>query len=491
MGGMTAAALLTKLGLKVLVLEAAHVPGGSSSSFYRKGYVFESGATTLIGFDEHQPLRFLEEELDISLPKKEIQPPMQVHLDGETITRYQDKGEWINEAQQKFGNAGGQLKFWKVALKTANLVWKASGRNPFFPPLNWKDWLHLFTHNNPIDAFYLPLAFLSVERVMEMFGVHSPKFRRFVDEQLMITAQSGASETPFLFGAAALTYTNYTNYYVPGGLLEMVRPLQHYIEKNGGQLRTRSKVLHIYRDEDVSGYLIEVDTRKNDTYTVTASQVVSNIPIWNLAEISSWEMKNYFEAYAHKYRDAWGAVTWGLAVDDVWDENLPHHHQLHVAQPPDWMASRSIFVSMSESGDTERSPQGKRVLNVSTHTKPDFWYNLPSRDAYESKKQAAEHFVLKFLNAHFPGFATTNVDTIFTGTPLTWENWVYRKSGRVGGIPQSMHRSLMDWTPAEPPFDGFYLCGDTVFPGQGIPGVTLSGINVYYRAKRNLKKSLF
>jgi len=33
------------------------------------------------------------------------------------------------------------------------------------------------------------------------------------------------------------------------------------------------------------------------------------------------------------------------------------------------------------------------------------------------------------------------------------------------------------------------MCGNTVFPGQGIPGITLSGINVYLRVLEYLKKS--
>jgi|AntRauTorckE6833_2_1112554.scaffolds.fasta_scaffold95481_2 phytoene dehydrogenase-like protein len=43
--------------------------------------------------------------------------------------------------------------------------------------------------------------------------------------------------------------------------------------------------------------------------------------------------------------------------------------------------------------------------------------------------------------------------------------------------------------PNQTPFAGIYLCGDTVFPGQGIPGVTLSGINVYLRVLKYLNKA--
>lgn len=68
MGGLTAAALFAKDRRNITLLEASHVTGGCSSSYYRKGYVFESGATTLIGFDAHQPLAKLEALTGIRIP---------------------------------------------------------------------------------------------------------------------------------------------------------------------------------------------------------------------------------------------------------------------------------------------------------------------------------------------------------------------------------------------------------------------------------------
>jgi len=51
MGSLTTACLLAKDGLSVLVLERNLLPGGCVSSYYRKGYVFEAGATTLVGLE--------------------------------------------------------------------------------------------------------------------------------------------------------------------------------------------------------------------------------------------------------------------------------------------------------------------------------------------------------------------------------------------------------------------------------------------------------
>ena len=48
-GGLTAAALLARRGYKVLVLDQAIVPGGCASTFKRKGFTFDVGATQVAG----------------------------------------------------------------------------------------------------------------------------------------------------------------------------------------------------------------------------------------------------------------------------------------------------------------------------------------------------------------------------------------------------------------------------------------------------------
>ncbi|PWN06676.1 phytoene desaturase family protein [Rhodohalobacter mucosus] len=478
MGGMTAASLLSRDGYRVLVLEASHVPGGCSSSYYRKGFVFESGATTLIGFDDHQPLKKLEDELGITIKKEAIDPSMQVHLNGRVITRWRDREMWVKEAINHFGEAAEQRSFWKKAFYVSDVVWKVSGKNHFFPPLKKRDWFSLFK-NDPRDALVLPYAASSVRETAVQSGISNHQFYRFLDEQLLISAQSRSDDTPFLFGAPALTYTNYTNYYVPGGLLNMVQQLQEYIEQRGGALNVKEKVTGISRNREDT---YTIHTSKNKQYRT--GLVISNIPVWNMEEVTSGSIRDYFKQEAGKYTRAWGAFTMGVVAEDVFEENMSLHHQLHLSQEDaiEGIDSGSLFVSISRKGDTDRSEEGKRVLNISAHAGTDFWFGLNGN--YDRLKQKTEESILGLMREKLPGFTNAKIHMAFSATPVSWSNWVYRKKGRVGGIPQSMSRSLLDWTPNETPFGGLYLCGDTVYPGQGIPGVTLSGFNVYYRVKR-------
>jgi phytoene dehydrogenase-like protein len=556
MGGLTTASLLARDGFRVLVLEASHLPGGCSSSYSRKGFVFESGATTLIGFDENQPLVRLEKMLGITLPKEPIDPPMTVRLNGEVITRFSDREKWIAEAVRAFGNEPGQRRFWGQAFRVSDTVWRISDQNVYFPPQGLREWVELVFRNRLSDLPVLRYAFRSVYSVMRSCGVDTPAFRSFIDEQLMITAQSKSGDTPFLFGAPGLTYTSSTNYYVPGGLLKMVQALEEYIRSRGGEVRCRSKVVRIqdreeYLQEKYAGAYVHVtesgiavsqdadvqaesddqvgahihgagdfeakgsdkvpaddlaagvagpdapsgsDMPADATYVVSTTssrfftrKVVTNLPVWNLPALTSGERKAWFEEQAARFRHAWGAFVMGIAVKDTFPDDLTLHHQIHLDRPMPHTGAGSLFVSISARGDTERAPEGYRVLNLSCHTETDTWFGKP--EEYDRAKAEAGEAVLDILESGLPGFSKENVQVQYEGTPVTWQNWVNRHRGRVGGIPQSMKRSLLDWPPAQPPFEGWYLTGDTVYPGQGIPGVTLGGINAYWRVVREQSRT--
>ena len=515
MGGMATAALLARDGLRVLILEAAVSPGGCSSSYKRKGYIFESGATTLIGFDHHQPLNELEHSLGLTIEKTRIEPSMTVHMDGHSIVRWENLEQWIREVTSVFGEAAEQRTFWTRAKAVSDVVWKVSGRNRNFPPQSVKDTIKLLK-NDPRDAKILPYAASSVKEVASRIGISHPGFYRFLDEQLLIASQATSTETSFLFGAPALTYTNYTNYTVRGGLIEMIRQLIDYVETRNGVFKNRSRVQSIspislqgaLTSSNIGGSsssggsigsigsshgnsINEYRVQTTDGSVYQAPIVVSSIPIWNLPDLAQGAMKRYFENESARYDLGWGAFTMGIVTTDTYEKSMTLHHQIH----NDWRAQRdgrnqgegkddfSVFVSFSHPDDTIRAKPGTRVLNVSTHVHTNDWFI--DRETYDKKKAATEQQIVQLLERNLPGFADAERISQFSATPRTWQKWVYRKHGRVGGLPQSMNRSILDWTPNKTPFKGVYLCGDTVYPGQGIPGVALSGILARHRIQED------
>jgi len=143
MAGLAAGSLLATNGFKVKVFEQNYLPGGCSSSYWRKGFTFETGATTLVGFQKGQPLAYLAERTGIKVEKLLLELPMQVHLsETSTINRYQDIDQWIAEAEKHFGKKG-QAAFWKFCFRVSQFVWKTSTEQRFFPPEKPSDFLEL------------------------------------------------------------------------------------------------------------------------------------------------------------------------------------------------------------------------------------------------------------------------------------------------------------------------------------------------------------
>ena len=95
LSGLTAAALLSKRGFDVTVIDAQFKPGGSCGIFKRKDVIFEQGAAMIYGFGKigFNPHRFvfnaLEEPIDI-LKHDDLYC---INFNGKRIIFYEDIGK--------------------------------------------------------------------------------------------------------------------------------------------------------------------------------------------------------------------------------------------------------------------------------------------------------------------------------------------------------------------------------------------------------------
>jgi len=99
-------------------------------------------------------------------------------------------------------------------------------------------------------------------------------------------------------------------------------------------------------------------------------------------------------------------------------------------------------------------------------------------------KQATEAAIIERLS-ELDFIKAENIVYTHSSTPAAWEKWTQRQFGFVGGYPQLMR--IKPWQMLDARLDGHraYICGDTTYPGQGIPGVALSGIIAYEKLKRD------
>lgn len=491
-GGLSAASLLAKEGFRVLTLEASYVAGGCASSYLVKRdgqkFVFESGATTIVGLDKHQPLYNLARELNLDFPVVELNPSMTIHVKGKQVTRFKDKDQWIAECYKKFFDGTSVSfknvrQFWRLVFHLSDFVWKVSERNRAFPPKSLRDLLELWEQNRLADFPKLLFLFRSTLDVMKHYGLDASKdFIQFCNEQLMITAQATVKDVAFLYAAPCLSYTNSSNYYAYGGMIKLAETILNKYTELGGEIVYREPVKLIERTGD-GGFKVTTETGK----TFEAKYVVSNATIWNMVYLTKGRISQYFQHLSRKFKFGWGAFTMSLAVKNTLPDDLTLHHQFILDEKIPLCESDSFFVSLSMPDDFERQPKGTRLLAISTHTHVERW--IQPNPNYDAEKQQVADFILSALEKKLEGFKKEHIIFKNVSTPKSWQDWTYRRFGRVGGIPNTMERKVWELVGSETPFKGLYLVGDTVYPGQGIAGVCLSGQNAVHRIMQHVERS--
>lgn len=462
MGGLSAAALLTSEGFKVTVLEANLLPGGCTSTYYRKGYLFEAGATTLVGLDDGMPLWYVLQKCGIELNAMRLLKPMQVYLkNGVLLTRYENINDWIAEAERIFGKKN-QRVFWEKCFEISRFVWNTSLNQLHFPPATINDLLQTVKNASLKQVRFLPYSFTSVYNFLEQHELHTNElFVEFINEQLLITAQNNVKEVNMLFGATALCYTNIGNYYIQGGLIEMVKPLIQYIESKGGEFVNRTKVEGIEKHGDK--YVVATN---KETYK--AEYLISNLPINNLLDIWNDKMiHRKFQSKIFTSEKLVSAFQMGIAFKRTqYFDTL--HHQIHLDTQLPQINSKSVFVSLNHAEDSLRCPPDCMVASISTHVLN------PEKNKIHNKVEIEDAILNVLISKGF--FSKADILYYHSATPETWQKWVFRKWGFVGGYPQYM--KVKPWQMLEHRLDNHkaYIVGDSVYPGQGIPGVVLSGI---------------
>lgn len=474
MASLSAACMLAhRLKLRVLILEQNFLPGGCTSAYPRKGYVFESGATTLVGLDEGMALKYLLQETGIEIKAWPLELGMQVHQGQHQINRYSTLNQWIEEVQKYFPHPK-QADFWTLAQNISQKVWQTSLQQLSFPPTSFADLWRCVQEVSMSQISLLPYLFRTTADLLRKFELYEvPGFKNFVNEQLLITAQNHAEEVNALFGCTALCYTLQKNFYVEGGLINLVKPFVRFLEEANGQIVYRQKVLSIHKSSE--NYTLTTD--KGQTYS--ARIVLSGIPLNNTLPLLKFENSytKRLSSYLLESSELVGAFQMGVGFENFRDYDSIHH-QIHLSQPLPLIGSKSIFLSLSHPQDFSRTrAENHRVASVSTHI------HDPAK-FMDLDKSPIEAAILDELDRR-QLITAAHIRYVHSSGPSSWEHWTQRAHGSVGGYPQLKRIKPWQMKDARLDGEGLYICGDSTYPGQGIPGVTLSGLIAFQKIKQD------
>lgn len=263
--------------------------------------------------------------------------------------------------------------------------------------------------------------------------------------------------------------------YPVGGARAIVDALVRGLERHGGELKLRSRVAEILTTE---GRVEGVRLAGGDIIRARRA-VVSGASIWDTLQLLTpgalppqWCEERAATPPAKSFMHLHvGFDAAGLDLKAL---------QAHYVCIRDW--SRGVYaeenaclMSIPSVEDDSLAPPGCGVLHAYTPaTEPwERWANVKrNSEEYKVLKAERAEFLWREVERVIPDIRERAKVTLI-GTPLTHARFLNKHQGTYG---PALVAGEATFPGPGTPLDGLTLCGDSCFPGIGVPAVAASGL---------------
>ena len=471
--GLTGAALLAKEGYQVTLIEAHTQLGGCAGTFQRGPFTFDVGATQVAGLEKGGIHHRLFHYLDIPIPNAKILDPGCSVLLGDgtgPINLWHDPLRWKKEREKEF--PGSEI-FWSLCSQIHKSNWAFVDRDPILPVGNLWDLSQLMRAIRPSNLLTGFLTKLSIVDLLKITGCQRDRrLRRFLDLQLKLYSQESACRTAALYGATVLQMAQSPRglWHLHGSMQILSDLLKNSFLRDGGTLLIGHRVAKIVNKPESTTFDINVIDSKKNLIHLNASDILFSLPPQSLLDIipiNGGLPKTYRDSINKLPTPSGALVFYGAVSRSDLPVDCPGHIQLFDEH------FGSLFISISMADD-QRAPVGMATLIASIFVDIDQWSNLDSQ-SYISKKNIVSKQIITIINnqLHLPETSWIHQEL---STPRSFERWTGRPGGIVGGLGQHPSRFGPFGLPSRTPLKGLWLCGDSIYPGEGTAGVSQSAM---------------
>ena len=206
--------------------------------------------------------------------------------------------------------------------------------------------------------------------------------------------------------------------------------------------------------------------------------VVSNASVWDTLKLlpeSAVPKRFRVKRQATPECDSFMHLHLGIEAN-----GLPPNLACHYIVVNDWekgvtAPQNVVLVSIPSLLDPSLAPSGKHVIHVYTpgNEPYELWQGMDRRsEEYARQKQARAEVMWQALERIIPD-VRLRCDVTLVGTPLTHERYLRRYRGSYG---PAIRAGEGFFPGSGTPLPGLLCCGDSTFPGIGLPAVAASGM---------------
>ncbi len=459
--GMSTAARLQANGRSTVVLEHHDHVGGCAGYYRQDGFAFDVGATTLVDFEPGGVGGQFLEEVGFDPPPIDIQDAYQLQLPDRTVTLYHDQEKWRRERRETFGDDAAHRRFYRFLDRLSETLWELTRGDVKLPIQRPRDLLRNAKAVGLGNVGLVRYLRWTMADALRHFDVYDDvPLRTAIAMLVEDTVHATLEEAPLPNAILGTTIRRAGLGRAEGGMYGFWTALEAQYAGLGGTVETDHTVTEVTGRR--GGFRIETDRGG-----FRAAQVVSAVPINITRALAPTIVGERLDEHVAMLRDHEGGavvVFLGVPEAEVADRDITHHQILRSYDEP-LGGGNNMFVSVSAPGDTTSAPEGYRAVILSTHCEIDPWQGLDD-DTYERRKQPVGERLLAGARTVYPDLAT-NPAVYEVGTPVSYEAFTNRPRGAIGGYRQTLANTNQRAVPQDIGVDGFYLAGDTTWPGLG------------------------
>jgi carotene isomerase len=478
-GGLCCAAMLAKYGFEVVVCESHSIPGGAAHAFERGGFTFDSGPSLYSGLSyspSPNPLRHVLDAIGEELP----------------CLTYDAWGCWLPEGN--FNAAVGSEPFcevleslrgkeavaeWRSLQKVMEPLGKAAIAVPpaaIRSDLGAALTLGRFTPALLQQATRLPQLTGPFSRIMDG-AVTDPFVRNWLD--LLCFMLSGLPASGTITAEMAFMFADWYRPdvvldYPIGGSGAMVNALLRGLQRRGGKLRRNAHVEQILVKNSRA-----VGVRLRGGEEILARRaVVSNAVIWDTLKLlpdevvpSSYRRRSKETPECHSFMH----LHLGIDAKGLTPDLACHHLVVNDWQKGITAPQNVVAISIPSLLDPSLAPPGKHTIHVYTPATEPYalWQGMDRQsEVYAQQKERRAEVMWQALERMIPDIRD-RCDLTLVGTPLTHERYLRRHQGTYG---PAIAAGKAIFPGPKTPIQGLLCCGDSTFPGIGLPAVAASGM---------------
>jgi phytoene dehydrogenase-like protein len=460
------AGIYSKLnGFDAEIIEMHSITGGQCTAWERKGYRFDYCLHWLVG-TRKGPFNEIWKETNVLNDQVEI-IDHEIHTkiyaeDGREFIIYTNLDRWEDYLCKLAPEDNNSIR------KMCREMRKSSFLQPYSDPPRLRKVSQSITSifsMMPIMLLFVKYGRKSCDQYFKSLNFKNPDLSYFLNN---LYGSRDFSALAFIMMFAWFNQKNAG--YLIGGSLPMAKRMTQKFLKLGGKLTTSKRVSKIIVEKDTArGVILSDGTEIKADYVISAADGHSTI--FDMLE-GKFVNKKILKAY-----DKWELFTPIVQVSFGISKVITSDNPSESWMVRDQMIGRTRttqgYSIMNYYFDNTMAPKGKTVIVMRFESPWDLWKNL-SEEEYKLEKENIAKDAGKLLEKRFPGISS-NIEVTDVATPITDVNYTGVWKGSYEGFMPSSKNLMDNLNSILPGLKKFYMAGQWLFPGGGLPPAGQSG----------------